>query len=365
MRGSLAAHGDRNFLMTQSLAWPDLLTALVQGQDMDEQATKWAMTQILSGDVPAATMAAFMVALRAKGETVDEVAGLSEAMLDKAATVQLDTDAVDIVGSGGDRANTVNISTMAAVVAAAAGARVVKHGNRAASSQCVTADVLEQLGLQLRVTPEAQAEVLRRAGIVFLFAPMYHASLKYTAPIRRELAIQTTFNFLGPLSNPARPQAAAIGIANLRMAELVAGVLAKRGGRGMVFHGDDGLDELTTTTTSDLWLYRDGQLQRTELDPRSLGISAARPADLVGGDPSENAGIFRELLAGKPGPVRDIVTLNAAAALLAFDGPQLAVAVTEQFQPYLERVNTAIDDGSAAEVLDRWIEATQTAALAD
>ena len=347
--------------MTQTLAWPDLLTALVHGQDMDEQATKWAMTQILSGDVPAATMAAFMVALRAKGETVDEVAGLSQAMLDKAAPIQLDADAVDIVGSGGDRANTVNISTMAAVVAAAAGARVVKHGNRAASSQCGTADVLEQLGLQLRVKPSAQADILASTGIVFLFAPMYHGSLKYTAPIRRELAIQTTFNFLGPLSNPARPNAAAIGIANLRMAELVTGVLAKRGGRGMVFHGDDGLDELTTTTKSDLWFYVDGQLRRTELDPSSLGIQPAQPADLVGGSPAENARIFRELLDGKPGAVRDIVTLNAAAALLAFDGPNLDQDVVEQFRPRLARVNQALDDGSAARVLDRWVAATRDA----
>ncbi len=186
-------------------------------------------------------------------------------MLAKATPIDLPRNAVDVVGSGGDRANTVNVSTMAAIVAAAAGAKVVKHGNRAASSMSGTADCLEALGLALDVAPERQRQVFDECGLVFLFAPLYHGSLRHTAPARKELGIQTTFNFLGPLANPARPDAQAIGMANLHVAELVAGVLAARGNRGMVFHGEDGLDELTTTTRSDIWLIggRRGGAHRT------------------------------------------------------------------------------------------------------
>ena len=335
--------------------WPDILTHLIDGEDLDADAARWAMAQVLAGDASQAQMAAFLVALRVKGETVVEIDSMAQAMLDAATPITLDTHAVDIVGSGGDRANTVNVSTMAAIVATAAGAKVVKHGNRASSSKCGTADCLEELGLALEVEPARQQEVLERTGMVFLYAPMYHTALRHIGPVRRDLAIQTTMNFLGPLANPARPDAQALGMANRRMADLVAGVIAHRGNRGLVFHGTDGLDELTTTGPSDIWLVRGGQVVETVFDPTTIGIAPAAPADLVGGNSAVNARVVRELLSGRKGPVRDIVELNAAAALLAYDGPDLNVPVTDQIAERISRAAAAIDDGQAADLFDRWI----------
>lgn len=338
--------------------WPNILTGLVRGEDLDASTTEWAMGEILAGNASPVQMAGFMVALRAKGETITELDALANGMLAKATPIDLPRNAVDVVGSGGDRANTVNVSTMAAIVASAAGAKVVKHGNRAASSMSGTADCLEALGLALDVAPERQRQVFDECGLVFLFAPLYHGSLRHTAPARKELGIQTTFNFLGPLANPARPDAQAIGMANLHVAELVAGVLASRGNRGMVFHGEDGLDELTTTTRSDIWLIGGGGVVRTELDPADLGVQPAKPADLIGGPPAHNAQVVRDILAGGTGPVRDIVLLNAAATLLAFDGPSLTEPVADQLRRPLERVAAAIDEGTAAELLVRWVDTT-------
>jgi anthranilate phosphoribosyltransferase len=318
------------------------------------------MDQILSGDTTPVQIAGFAVALRAKGETVDELGGLAQAMLDHATALELPREAVDVVGSGGDRANTVNISTMAAIVAAAAGVPVVKHGNRAASSACGTADCLEALGVALNVAPSAQAQVLAQAGIVFLFAPLYHQSLRHAGAARRELGVQTAFNFLGPLANPARPTAQAIGCANRALAPRVAGVLAGRGHRGLVFHGEDGLDELTTTTGSLVWLVSDGSVREAELDPRELGLAPADPDSLVGADPAFNAAVVRRVLAGETGPVRDIVLLNAAAALLAYAGPS-DQPVAEQLAPQLERAAAAIDTGAGAGLLERWVAATAAA----
>ena len=335
--------------------WPDVLTGLVSGENLSSQAAVWAMDEILAGNATDVQLAGFLVALRAKGETVDEIAGLAEAMRDRATPITLDTEAVDVVGSGGDRANTVNVSTMAAVVAAAAGAKVVKHGNRAASSACGAADCLEALGVALNVPPDRQAAVLAEAGIVFLFAPLYHPSLRHAATARRELGIQTPFNFLGPLANPARPAAQAVGIANERMAALVAGVLARRGTRGMVFHGDDGLDELTTTTTSDIWLISDGEIRTASLDPADLGLARAGHADLVGGGGAHNAAVARRVFAGEPGPIRDIVVLNAAAALLAYHRPSLERDLTEQLAGHVASAAAAVDSGAASAVLETWV----------
>lgn len=340
-------------------SWADLLTDLVQGRDLDLEAATWAMGEILAGQVSPVQVAGFMVALRAKGETVTEVTGLSDAMLANARHIDLPTNAVDIVGSGGDRANTVNISTMAAMVAAAAGAKVVKHGNRAASSMSGTADCLEALGVVLDLPPQVQRQVFDTAGIVFLFASHYHPSLRFAAVPRRELAISTTFNFLGPLSNPARVEAQAVGVADARMAELMAGVLAGRNNRGMVFHGGDGLDELTTTTNSTVWLFSDGEIVKSELDPRELGIARAQKSDLVGGPPAHNAQVVRDVFAGQTGPVRDIVVLNAAAALLAYDGPTLNEPLLPQLAGAKERVIAAIDDGKALALLNKWVDITQ------
>jgi anthranilate phosphoribosyltransferase len=338
--------------------WSDLLTKLVRGQDLDAADVSWAMGTILSGEATPVQVAGFMVSLRAKGETVAELTAMAQSMLDHATPITVDTEAVDIVGSGGDRAHTVNVSTMAAIVAAAAGAKVVKHGNRAASSSCGTADVLQALGVRLDVPPAAQAGILAKTGLVFLFAPLYHPSLRHVASARGELGIQTTFNFLGPLANPARPVAQAVGVADERMAGLVAGVLAGRGNRGLVFHGDDGLDELTTTTTSRVWVLADGETRDDVVDPLALGLAPATREDLVGGDPAHNAGVVRDLLGGATGPVRDIVLLNAAAALLAFAGPDAGRPITEQLGEHLATADAAITSGAAARLLDEWAALT-------
>lgn len=336
--------------------WSQVLGPLVAGQDIPRESTSWAMERLLSGEATPAQQAAFVVALRCKGETVAELAGLADTMLDFATPIEVPGPAVDVVGSGGDRANTVNVSTMAAIVAAAAGARVVKHGNRAASSACGAADVLEALGVALDLAPERQADVVAEVGIGFLFAPLYHPALRH-AVWRRELGIPTTFNFLGPLANPAQPVAQAVGVADVRMAGLMAGVFAGRGQRGLVVHGGDGLDELTTTTTSTVWVYADGEVRQRELDPTHLGIPRAEVADLVGGDATTNATVVRDLLAGRGGPVRDIVTLNAAAALVALDGP-VADDLDDQLAAGLERARTAIDSGAGEAKLQEWVTAT-------
>ena len=294
--------------------WPEVLGALVARHDLDAGQTAWAMEEILAGDATPAQIAGFAVALRAKGETVEEVEGLVATMYAHAVPLSVPGRLVDIVGTGGDRARTVNISTMAAVVTAGAGARVVKHGNRAASSACGSADVLEALGVSLDLAPERVGEVAVEAGITFCFAPVFHSSLRHTSATRRELGIATTFNFLGPLTNPARPAAQAVGVADPRMAPLMAGVLARRGVDALVFHGDDGLDELTTTTTSTVWVARaGGTVEQVRLDPQQLGVQPASAEALRGGDPHTTPTCSSACSAVSRGPVRDAVLLNAAA----------------------------------------------------
>jgi anthranilate phosphoribosyltransferase len=341
---------------TQS--WPQVLTALLDRTDLPAEATAWAMGEIMDGSATSAQIAAFVIALRAKGETVDEVAGLVSAMYERATPISVAGRAVDVVGTGGDRAHTVNISTMAAIVAAGAGVLVVKHGNRAASSACGAADLLEELGIDLSLPPERVAQIAEEVGITFCFAALFHPALRHAGATRRELGIPTTFNFLGPLANPARPAAQAVGVADARMAGIIAGVLAGRGVSALVFRGDDGLDELTTTTTSRVWVVREGEVREERLDPADLGIPAAAPDALRGGDASYNADVARRVLAGEPGPVRDAVLLNAAAALVAHDGlsgsgPPLVERMGEAFG----RAREAVDSGEAAAVLDRWIAA--------
>lgn len=338
--------------------WPDVLTGLVRREGLEAEAAQWALSEILAGRASEVQLAALLVALRAKGESEDEISGLSAAMLAHAVPVDLDPETVDVVGTGGDRANTVNISTMAALLAAAAGAKVAKHGSRAASSQSGTADTLEALGVNISVDPVRQAAVLDEVGIVFLFAQLHHPAMKNVAGVRRQLAIQTTFNFLGPLSNPAQPRAMALGVADGDMAPVIARVLAGRHVRGMVFRGFDGLDELTTTSPSDVWLISDARVLRTTLDPADLGLRPAAPADLVGGDPSHNAQVIRDLAAGKPGPIRDVACLNAAAALLAYRGVSHTIPLIDQLRDNLDAVAAAIDDGRLSRKLDDWVAAT-------
>ena len=338
----------------------DVLATLLRGEDLDPAAANWMMDLVLSGDATSVQIAGFAVALRGKGETVAELSGLADAMLARATPITIPGRTVDIVGTGGDRAGTVNVSTMAGLVAAAAGARVAKHGNRAASSACGAADVLEALGVSLDPDPDQQARILEASGICFLFAAKYHPSFRFAGAARRELGVPTTFNFLGPLTNPARPAAQAVGVADARMAELMAGVLAARGTDGLVFHGGDGLDELTTTTNSTVWLIGDGEVHRTGLDPRELGLARSPPDDLVGGDPAHNAQVVRDLVAGRPGPVRDIVVLNAAAALLAHRTIRADADLVSQLAEQLAAAERAIDDGSAARTLDAWVAASNS-----
>jgi anthranilate phosphoribosyltransferase len=344
---------------TTAPTWPGLLTRLVRREDLSTDDTRWAMRQVMTGEATPAQVAGFVVALRAKGESPDEVAGLAATMLELATPVTLPVACVDIVGTGGDGAHTVNISTMAAIVTAAAGAPVAKHGNRAASSASGTADVLEALGVVIDLPAEAVARCVREAGIGFFFAPVFHPGFRHAAVPRRELGIGTVFNFLGPLTNPARPVAAAIGCADLRMAPVLAQVLARRGSRAMVFRGDDGLDELTTTTTSSVWVVRDGEVVAERLDPTALGIPVSEPGALRGGGPEVNAEVVRRLVAGDPGPVRDAVLLNAAAALTAFD--ERSARLHDALAGGLQRAAAAIDDGRAAAKLDEWVRISQAA----
>jgi anthranilate phosphoribosyltransferase len=328
-------------------------------EDLEAAATAWAMGQILTGAASPAQVAGFVVALRSKGETVTEVEGLVETMRAKGTPLTGVTGrTLDVVGTGGDQAHTVNISTMSALVAAGAGAKVVKHGNRAASSACGAADVLEALGVPLNLTPTQVAQVAERAGITFCFAPAFHPALRHAGPVRSDLGVPTTFNFLGPLANPGNPSAQAVGVADERIAGLVAGVLARRGIDALVFHGDDGLDELTTTTTSKVWVVGVGTVTGPEsVDPRDLGLSPVAPEDLRGADASYNAEVVRRLVEGDKGPVRDVVLLNAGAALAAYE--PTAGTVAERLAAGMAKAAEAIDSGAAKATLERWVAATR------
>jgi len=337
-------------------SWPEVLGALVAGTDLDAPQTAWAMRELRSGEATPAQIAGFAVALRAKGETIDEVLGLVEAMYAVATPLSIPGRLLDVVGTGGDRSMSVNISTMAAIVAAGAGARVVKHGNRSASSKSGSADVLEQLGIRLDLTPARVAAVAEEAGITFCFAATFHPAMRHAAVARRELGIGTTFNLLGPLTNPARAGAQAIGCADPRQAPVMAGVFAGRGVDAWVFRGDDGFDELTTTTTSRVWRVHEGQVTETTVDPLELGIARSTTEALRGGDAAHNADVVRRLLEGEAGAVRDAVLLNAAAALAVHDTPteepQAALAAG------LAKATEAVDSGAAKAALDRWVAAS-------
>jgi len=340
-----------------SHTWPALLTALMHGQELTSDATAWAMDEIMAGEATPVQLAAFAVLLRAKGETPLELSGLVRTMLARATPVAIDRRAVDVVGTGGDRAENVNISTMAALVAAGAGRTVVKHGNRAASSRCGTADVLEKLGVVIDLPAAGVQHTVAEVGIGFCFAPVFHPGMRHSGAPRRELGVPTAFNFLGPLTNPARPQASAIGCADLAMAPVMAHVLADRGDTALVFRGNDGLDELTTTTISQVWLVSSGTVRSDVLDPAALGITAAGPDALRGADAEFNAAVVRQLLAGVAGPIRDAVLLNAAATIAAFDGEIASAHGAVEYG--LPIAAEAIDSGAAGRVLDGWIAASR------
>ena len=329
-------------------SWPRILGALSQGEDLTRLQAKSAMEEMMAGRASPAQAAGLIVALRMKGETVDEMGGLVEGMLEAAVRVDLGgADPVDIVGTGGDRSGTFNISTTASFIAAGAGAPVAKHGNRSMSSQCGSADVLEELGMVIDLPVEQNRRLFLDTGYAFFLAPVYHPAMRRVGPVRKELGVPTVFNFLGPLSNPAGVRRYALGVADGRMAQRMISVLRTLGAeRALVFHGGDGLDELTLSGPSAVWSLDDGGITRTELAPEDAGLARCPASEVLGGPAEVNAGITRRVLEGRPGPHRDIAVLNAAAAIAASgradDIPEGVALASE-----------AVDSGAAGEALER------------
>ncbi|MDO0928068.1 anthranilate phosphoribosyltransferase [Streptomyces sp. TG1A-8] len=337
-------------------SWPALLNGLLAGDDLTADDTAWAMDRIMGGEATDAQIAAFAVALRAKGATVEEINGLVRTMYEHANVIEVPGATVDIVGTGGDGARTVNISTMSSIVVAGTGAKVVKHGNRAASSASGASDVLSRLGVNLDLTPQQVVRVAEEAGITFCFAVRFHPALRHVGAARGQLGIRTVFNLLGPLTNPARVKAQAVGVAVAHEAPIVAGVFAERGHSSLVFRGDDGLDELTTTATSRVWVVRDGRVTEEGFDPRDVGLDLVPVEALRGADAAYNAEVARRLLDGEEGPVRDAVLLNSAAALVALRPTDAPLA--EQIRAGMAKAAESIDSGAAKRTLERWVVAS-------
>ncbi len=339
-----------------AFTWPQILGKITDRIDLSAEEAGWAMNEIMTDSASGAQIAAFGVGVKMKGAAPGELVGLAQAMLDHATLVEVSRPAVDVVGTGGDRSHTVNISTMTSIVIAAAGVAVVKHGNRAASSKSGGADVLEALGVDITLSAHAVAQCVDELGIGFCFAPVFHPAFRFTGPPRKEIGIPTVFNVLGPLTNPARPKAGLIGCAFADLAPVLASAFADRGGSALVVRGDDGLDELTTTTTSTVWQVVGGQVSQIGIDPADLGIARVQLSALQGGDAVANAAIARELFSGTTGPVRDAVLLNSAGAIVAFEqqGPMTSAELTEALGAAKDRAADAIDSGAAATLLDRW-----------
>jgi anthranilate phosphoribosyltransferase len=344
--------------MTDSaVLWRDVLGRLVRREELPASLAETALGAVLAGDATDAQIAAFAVALRAKGETPAELAALVRAMLAHADHVDWDgpEPLVDTCGTGGDQAGTINVSTIAALIAVGGGACVAKHGNRAASSRCGSADVLEALGVAINLGPAGVTRCLRDAGIGFCFAQRFHSALRHAAAARRELGVPTTFNFLGPLANPAGATRRTVGVSDPAMAERVVGALAELGvERAWVFYGHDGLDELTTTTTSTVHELRDGRISQFEIDPKALGLPLVDRAALAGGDADLNARVVHAVVDGKPGPNRDIALLNAAAALVV-------AGVAGDLPDGLEAARASVDEGRARAALDAFVRTSVAA----
>lgn len=348
--------------MVELYSWPEILTSILDRRDLSVSESTWAMRKVMAGEATPSQLAGFLLALRAKGETVDEIVGFRDAILEAALPLPVPAEVLDIVGTGGDRFGTVNISTMSAIVAAASGIPVVKHGNKAASSASGSSDVLGALGIDLTLSPERVAEVLGEVGITFAFASAFHPGFRHAGPTRAELGVPTVFNFLGPLCNPARAEANAVGVASLDRVPLITGVFRTRGATALVFRGDDGLDELTTTGHSRVWEISRGDVHEHDLDPRDIGIPLADIGDLLGGDAAHNAAIVHRVLQGEPGPVRDIVLLNAAAGIVSYwlfqDAGQVQRPIVERLAEARDAAAETIDSGAAAAKLDAWVHAT-------
>lgn len=349
-------------MTTHEITWKYILNQLVKHQNLTDTEVAWAMDHIMTGQTEQPILASFLTALHSKGETPEELGALAAGMIAKAETVDIDPNAVDIVGTGGDQQNTVNISTMAALVIAGTGATVVKHGNRASTSKSGSADVLEALGIRLDMPIPAVAECARETGITFLFAMTFHPAMRHVGPTRRMLGIPTAFNYLGPMTNPARVKSSAIGVANPVMAEKMAHVFAESGDHALIFRGDDGLDELTIATTSRLWEAVDGKLTEYRFDPTEYGLQNAPLEQLRGGDAEYNAGVFRAILAGEgespKSPLRavhDAVLINAAAGLVAYR-PTNGESFEARFTKALADARESIASGAAERVLNAWVE---------
>ena len=354
--------------MTQT-TWPDVLATLLAGENLTRDGSSWAMRQIMAGEATEGQIGAFMMALRSKGETVDELSGLVDVMLENALLLETGSDAVDIVGTGGDLVGTVNISSMASIVAAASGIPVLKHGSRSASGKTGSSEMLEVLGIRLDLSPTQVKEVFEAAGITFFFAPVFHPAMRFVAPVRKQLGVPTTFNFLGPLANPAQPVATALGVSDEKIAPLMAEELAQRSRSALVFRSNDGLDELSTTSTAQIWQVSDGTVSTHELDPQDLGLAKAEISQLLGGDAKQNAMVASKLFAGETfgnsEQIADVVTLNAAAGIVAYElakDSKLANAdLTERFQKALARAQASLGSGDAKAKLENWTSATQQA----
>lgn len=357
--------------MNADLNWENILESLGQGRDLSRGEAVWSMQQIMAGDATEEQMSEFLLSLKAKGEDVVELSGFVDVLLENALEIPVSNDAIDIVGTGGDQLGTVNISSMAAIVAAACGYPVLKHGSRSASGKTGSSEMLEALGIRLDLTPEELAKVFKKAGITFFFAPMFHPSLKNVGPTRKKLGVPTTFNFLGPLANPAQPLATALGVANQAMAPLLAAEMASRGRTALVFRGSDGLDELTTTGKSQIWVVFQGKITEYAFDPANLGITPATVEQLLGGDAIENAatarGIFGENIEfkGDKQAIQDIVALNAAAGMTAYDLSKIRnidkFNLIESLKENFAKATTTIANGTALDKLNQWVSLSKSA----
>jgi anthranilate phosphoribosyltransferase len=341
-----------------SIDWASSIAKMESGLDLEPQEAQALMREVLEDRSDKEVLKSFLLALKNKGETAEEVGALVQQMYLHCGPITISERAVDTVGTGGDGAHTINISTTAAIIAAAAGSRVVKHGNRAASSKSGAGDLLEALGVAINLDGEKVARTVSELGIGFCFAPIFHPAMRFAAPARKELGTATVFNILGPLANPARPKAAAIGVADERMHLVMAQVLAERGVEGFVFRGDDGLDEITLATSTSVLTIGGGEISSDRIDAKDFGLSNAPISALVGGDASENARITKAIFSGERGAPRDAVLLNAAAAIAAFDG-ETDRTIQERISTSLIKASAAVDSGAASQLLDKWITLSQ------
>jgi len=338
--------------------WSACISKIQSGLDLEPFEIQSVMREILSGSANTEGIKEFLLALKEKGETAEEVGALVAEMYEHSAPINISERAVDTVGTGGDGAHTINISTTAAIITAASGARVVKHGSRAVSSKSGASDFLEALGVIPGLDGKGVERTVRELGIGFCFAPVFHPSMRFAAPARKELGVATIFNILGPLSNPAKPKAAAIGVANDRMHLVMAQVLAEKGCDGFVFRGDDGLDEITLATTTSILSIGKSEISSDRIDAQDFGLDNAPIDAITGGDAQENARISRAILAGERGAPRDAVLLNAAAAIAAFEG-DLEADIKVRLSAGLARATQAIDSGAASTLLTKWVDLTQ------